>query len=83
MMHDRIIFKKGHKTTTRTKIRKAYKETFFYFIHQENVKLNQQVPEKLIEKYLLFYQQNQRVLLNQDLETAKLMKFFMVNTTYG
>ena len=50
MMHDRIIFEKGHKTTTRTKIRKTYKETFFYFIHQENVKLNQQVPEKLIEK---------------------------------
>ena len=49
MMHDRIIFKKDHKTTT-TKIRNTYKETFFYFIHQENVKLNQQVPEKLIEK---------------------------------
>ena len=52
MMDDKIILKKDHKTTTTTttKIRNTYKETFFYFIHQENVKLNQQVAEKLIEK---------------------------------
>ena len=46
MMDDKIILKKDHKTTTTTtttKIRNTYKETFFYFIHQENVKLNQQV----------------------------------------
>ena len=55
MMDDKIILKKDHKTTTTTtttttKIRNTYKETFFYFIHQENVKLNQQNAEKLIEK---------------------------------
>ena len=55
MMDDKIILKKDHKTTTTTtttttKIRNTYKETFFYFIHQENVKLNQQVAEKLKEK---------------------------------
>ena len=73
IINNKIIFSKDSRAVENPK---HLQKMFFYFIHQENLLLNQQLSKRLIQKLLIFAKKFQEIYYIEIDETDEINELF-------